>query len=138
MPPPPELQRLLQWLLQRPLQWLLQRLLQWLLQRLSSRCSRPSRHSCRNRCWLWQPLPPVREFSIRHCCYPGKTFTMIGEPDAPGVMPLAVADLFKLAEEEDESVWRFGLTYVEIYNERVKDLLNPEAKSDLEVAAAIR
>jgi len=63
----------------------------------------------------------------------GKTYTMMGAPEAPGVMPLAVSDLFNLVADDDDSTWRFGLTYVEIYNERVKDLLNPESKTDLEV-----
>ena len=27
--------------------------------------------------------------------------------------------------DKDDYKWRFSLTYVEIYNERVKDLLNP-------------
>lgn len=53
----------------------------------------------------------------------GKTYTMMGEPSAPGVMPLAVSDLFRFAAEDDDCTWRFGLTYVEIYNERVKDLV---------------
>jgi hypothetical protein len=40
-------------------------------------------------------------------------------------MPRAIHDLFKLAKASDEMNWRFSLTYVEIYNERIKDLLNP-------------
>ena len=57
---------------------------------------------------------------------------MMGEGDAPGVMPQAVSELFDAAAKDDEHDWRFGVTYVEIYNERVKDLLNPEA-AELEV-----
>ena len=57
---------------------------------------------------------------------------MMGEDGAPGVMPIAVKELFDSAAKDDEHDWRFGVTYVEIYNERVKDLLNPEA-AELEV-----
>eukprot|EP00965_Chrysotila_dentata_P242624 6204967-Pleurochrysis_carterae.AAC.2 len=63
----------------------------------------------------------------------GKTFTMMGTAEAPGVMPRAVGDLFDMAAEDDDNDWRFAITYVEIYNERVKDLLSPSSKVDLEV-----
>ena len=62
----------------------------------------------------------------------GKTFTMAGSQESPGVMPRAINDLFKIARGDDDKTWKFSLTYVEIYNERVKDLLNP-GKADLDV-----
>ncbi|QDZ23406.1 kinesin [Chloropicon primus] len=53
----------------------------------------------------------------------GKTHTMLGSVDDPGIMVLAFQNLFKSIEEDpDTSV---TLTYVEIYNEALKDLLNP-------------
>ena len=58
---------------------------------------------------------------------------MMGEDGAPGVMPIAVKELFDSAAKDDEHDWRFGVTYVEIYNERVKDLLAPETGHDLDV-----
>ena len=61
----------------------------------------------------------------------GKTFTMMGEDGAPGVMPIAVKNCSTRRRRRQHD-WRFGVTYVEIYNERVKDLLNPEA-AELEV-----
>jgi kinesin family protein 18/19 len=63
----------------------------------------------------------------------GKTFTMLGEAGAPGVMPAAVAEVMAAARNDDECEYSFGVTYVEIYNEKVKDLLNPHAAADLEV-----
>ena len=63
----------------------------------------------------------------------GKTYTMMGESAAPGVMPMAVQELFELSAKEDDYNWSFALTYVEIYNERVKDLLAPETGHDLDV-----
>ena len=62
----------------------------------------------------------------------GKTFTMAGTQESPGVMPRAISDLFKIARSADEMSWKFSLTYVEIYNERIKDLLNP-GRADLDV-----
>ena len=46
-------------------------------------------------------------------------------------MPIAVKELFDSAAKDDEHDWRFGVTYVEIYNERVKDLLNPEVELEV-------
>ena len=64
----------------------------------------------------------------------GKTFTMTGSAEHPGVMPRAIEELFsRAAKEKDELKWRFSLVYVEIYNERVKDLLNPMSGVDLDV-----
>ena len=62
----------------------------------------------------------------------GKTFTMAGTQEQPGVMPRAINDLFKIAKQNDELQWRFTMTYIEIYNERIKDLLNP-GTADLDV-----
>ena len=62
----------------------------------------------------------------------GKTYTMAGTQESPGVMPRAINDLFKIARASDEMTWKFSLTYVEIYNERIKDLLNP-GQGDLDV-----
>ena len=56
----------------------------------------------------------------------GKTYTMTGDAEQPGIMPRAISDLFAASTStKDDYKWRFSLTYVEIYNERVKDLLNP-------------
>ena len=58
---------------------------------------------------------------------------MAGDEAHPGVMPLAITDLFALSAEEDDFTWRFSMVYIEIYNERVKDLLAPETGHDLDV-----
>ena len=64
----------------------------------------------------------------------GKTYTMTGDAEQPGIMPRAISDLFAAStSEKDDYKWRFSLTYVEIYNERVKDLLNPMSGCDLDV-----
>eukprot|EP00357_Protocruzia_adherens_P008266 CAMPEP_0115016942 /NCGR_PEP_ID=MMETSP0216-20121206/27785_1 /TAXON_ID=223996 /ORGANISM="Protocruzia adherens, Strain Boccale" /LENGTH=259 /DNA_ID=CAMNT_0002387591 /DNA_START=38 /DNA_END=814 /DNA_ORIENTATION=+ len=55
----------------------------------------------------------------------GKTFTMLGSPESPGVLPCAIRDVFqgiKRDTENDYSVW---ISYLEIYNEQINDLLSP-------------
>uniref|UniRef100_UPI0037E7D403 kinesin-like protein KIF22 n=1 Tax=Semicossyphus pulcher TaxID=241346 RepID=UPI0037E7D403 len=58
----------------------------------------------------------------------GKTHTMLGSPEQPGVIPRAFREVFNLvkAKEEDEG-WDYsiGMSYLEIYNEKVLDLLSP-------------
>ncbi|XP_050506564.1 kinesin-like protein KIF18A isoform X2 [Diabrotica virgifera virgifera] len=56
----------------------------------------------------------------------GKTFTMTGTADNPGITFLTMTELFK-QQEELSTDWDFdlGITYLEVYNELVKDLLNP-------------
>eukprot|EP00312_Isochrysidales_sp_CCMP1244_P042941 CAMPEP_0202764932 /NCGR_PEP_ID=MMETSP1388-20130828/27125_1 /ASSEMBLY_ACC=CAM_ASM_000864 /TAXON_ID=37098 /ORGANISM="Isochrysis sp, Strain CCMP1244" /LENGTH=404 /DNA_ID=CAMNT_0049433451 /DNA_START=1 /DNA_END=1211 /DNA_ORIENTATION=- len=63
----------------------------------------------------------------------GKTHTMLGQPQEPGVMPEAVEELMAAALRDDDFDYKFGVSYVEIYNEKVKDLLNPDSQADLEV-----
>lgn len=56
----------------------------------------------------------------------GKTFTMEGRPDAPGMIPLAVQQVFDSATIlETERGWRFAfeVSHLEIYNESIRDLL---------------
>ena len=57
---------------------------------------------------------------------------MAGTQEQPGLMPRAINDLFKISKNDDEKNWKFSMTYVEIYNERIKDLLNP-GQADLDV-----
>ncbi|XP_030766173.1 kinesin-like protein KIF18A isoform X1 [Sitophilus oryzae] len=56
----------------------------------------------------------------------GKTYTMIGTEEFPGITFLTMKDLFSRKEElSSEREFELMLTYVEIYNEVVKDLLCP-------------
>ena len=56
----------------------------------------------------------------------GKTFTMTGTLDDPGVIPLTLDDLVLVAaEQKEEYDVKISMQYVEIYNEKLKDLLNP-------------
>ncbi|XP_078443124.1 P-loop containing nucleoside triphosphate hydrolases superfamily protein [Wolffia australiana] len=56
----------------------------------------------------------------------GKTYTMRGSPKELGIIPLAVHDLFKTIEECTDREFLVRMSYMEIYNEEINDLLAPE------------
>lgn len=61
----------------------------------------------------------------------GKTHTMLGSAEEPGVIPRAVCEVFKLVhskQEEEEWHYSIGMSYLEIYNEKVLDLLSPSSQ----------
>ncbi|XP_076007607.1 kinesin-like protein KIF22 [Genypterus blacodes] len=61
----------------------------------------------------------------------GKTHTMLGSPEEPGVIPHAVREVFNLVKAKDEDDgwdYRVGMSYLEIYNEKVLDLLSPSSQ----------
>lgn len=53
----------------------------------------------------------------------GKTHTMLGNGEEPGIMVRALADLFTIIETSKEKQFKIKLFYVEIYNETLRDLL---------------
>ncbi|EFJ38461.1 hypothetical protein SELMODRAFT_402396 [Selaginella moellendorffii] len=56
----------------------------------------------------------------------GKTYTMLGTVSQPGVMVLALKDLFsKLKDRSKDGDYLVSLSYLEVYNETVVDLLSP-------------
>ncbi|KAJ1284211.1 hypothetical protein BS78_03G187700 [Paspalum vaginatum] len=56
----------------------------------------------------------------------GKTYTMLGTIENPGVMVLAIKDLFsKVRQRSHDGNHSIQLSYLEIYNETVRDLLSP-------------
>ncbi|GJM93971.1 hypothetical protein PR202_ga10576 [Eleusine coracana subsp. coracana] len=56
----------------------------------------------------------------------GKTYTMLGTMENPGVMVLAIKDLFsKVRQRSYDGNHSIQLSYLEIYNETVRDLLSP-------------
>lgn len=54
----------------------------------------------------------------------GKTHTMHGEQKSPGVIPLAVKDVFGIIQETPEREFLLRVSYLEIYNEVINDLLD--------------
>lgn len=53
----------------------------------------------------------------------GKTFSMQGTATNPGVIPLAITDIFSYIRETPHREFLLRVSYLEIYNERINDLL---------------
>ncbi|XP_057686418.1 centromere-associated protein E isoform X6 [Corythoichthys intestinalis] len=53
----------------------------------------------------------------------GKTFTMMGSDNNPGIIPLAVDDVFQTIKKCPKKEFLLRVSYMEIYNETVTDLL---------------
>ena len=66
----------------------------------------------------------------------GKSYTMMGTKEEPGIIPKMCDELFeKLATFSHDKHFKFTVevSYLEIYFERVRDLLNPRNKKPLKV-----
>ena len=57
----------------------------------------------------------------------GKTFTMLGSPNNPGILPCVLRDIFlkikKKKNEKENIEFKVYCSYIEIYNENIHDLL---------------
>jgi len=58
----------------------------------------------------------------------GKTYTMTGTTETPGIMYLIIEDMFHQILEDSEKSYDIRVSYVEIYNEVIRDLLVPNSK----------
>ncbi|CAD7080608.1 unnamed protein product [Hermetia illucens] len=67
----------------------------------------------------------------------GKTYTMSGNPESPqtkGIIPNSFAHIFgHIAKAKDNQKFLVRVSYMEIYNEEVRDLLGKELNKSLEV-----
>ncbi|XP_031417392.1 kinesin-like protein KIF19 [Clupea harengus] len=58
----------------------------------------------------------------------GKTYTMLGTDKEPGIYVQTLNDLFRAIEEtSDDMQYSVSMSYLEIYNEIIRDLLNPSS-----------
>ncbi|XP_061667078.1 kinesin-like protein KIF19 isoform X2 [Syngnathoides biaculeatus] len=74
----------------------------------------------------------------------GKTYTMLGTDKEHGIYVRTLNDLFRAIEEtSDDMMYSVSMSYLEIYNEMIRDLLNPssgfldlreDAKGEIQVA----
>ncbi|KAJ3109900.1 hypothetical protein HK100_003228, partial [Physocladia obscura] len=62
----------------------------------------------------------------------GKTFTMSGDKSAPGIISLAINDIFTRISSAHDLTFTVKVSYLEIYNEIVNDLLTP-ANTNLKI-----
>ncbi len=58
----------------------------------------------------------------------GKTHTILGVKEAPGIIPCVLRDLFLLKQEKDRKC-SLKVSYNEIYNEKISDLLDLKDKN---------
>uniref|UniRef100_A0A8C3AFS7 Kinesin family member 13B n=1 Tax=Cyclopterus lumpus TaxID=8103 RepID=A0A8C3AFS7_CYCLU len=58
----------------------------------------------------------------------GKSYTMMGSGDQPGLIPRLCSALFERTQKEqrEEECFTVEVSYMEIYNEKVRDLLDPK------------
>ena len=47
----------------------------------------------------------------------GKTYTMLGRDDSPGIMAQALTELFqKMSQSEDDRIYKVTMSYLEVFN----------------------
>jgi len=66
----------------------------------------------------------------------GKSFTMQGIPDPPtqrGLTPRAFEHIFESVQTEDNAKYLIHASYLEIYNEEIRDLMGKDHKNKLDV-----
>ena len=65
----------------------------------------------------------------------GKSYSMMGGQDDRGVIPRACEELFEYVRSKTSDTLAFSVevSYMEIYNEKVRDLLNPRSQGNLRV-----
>eukprot|EP00731_Ephydatia_muelleri_P038375 Em0737g1a len=62
----------------------------------------------------------------------GKTHTMLGDASSPGVMFYTMLELYtKIYEHKEEKTCEVGVSYLEIYNETIRDLIVPSGALEL-------
>lgn len=56
----------------------------------------------------------------------GKTYTMLGTEEEPGIMFRTLHDLFiQISQTSNDLMYQVSMSYLEIYNELIRDLLSP-------------
>ncbi|GME84609.1 unnamed protein product [[Candida] boidinii] len=63
----------------------------------------------------------------------GKTYSMQGSENEIGIIPLAAEQIFTRVKRESllSKHYKISCSYLEIYNERIFDLLNPDSSNKL-------
>ncbi|MQL82026.1 hypothetical protein Taro_014479, partial [Colocasia esculenta] len=59
----------------------------------------------------------------------GKTHTMHGDQASPGIIPLAIKDVFSIIQDTPGCEFLLRVSYLEIYNEVINDLLDPTGQN---------
>ncbi|KAG8623753.1 hypothetical protein KVT40_008729 [Elsinoe batatas] len=72
------------------------------------------------------------------CTSTGKTFSMQGTAASPGIIPLAITDIFSYIREQPHREFLLRVAYLEIYNEKIYDLLSPNAGAGMQEDIKLR
>lgn len=67
----------------------------------------------------------------------GKTYTMLGDESNPGVMVLAAKEIFKKIASAADRLFLLRVGYIELYNERIYDLLGQTDKDNKQMELKI-
>lgn len=59
----------------------------------------------------------------------GKTHTMHGDQNSPGIIPQAIKDVFSIIQDTPGREFLLRVSYLEIYNEVINDLLDPTGQN---------
>lgn len=69
----------------------------------------------------------------------GKTFTMLGNKNCPGIIPNSFAHIFDhIAKCQQDKTFLVRVSYLEIYNEEIRDLLAKNPVHGLEIKMLFR
>lgn len=60
----------------------------------------------------------------------GKTYTLSGSEEEPGIIPRAMRDVFGFIRQNSSREYLLRCSYLEIYNENIHDLLAPPSMAD--------
>jgi hypothetical protein len=63
----------------------------------------------------------------------GKTHTIVGTETDPGIIYRTMKDLYLKIEQKKDVVFDVSLSYLEVYNEMIRDLLEPDTDASLDV-----
>eukprot|EP00127_Corallochytrium_limacisporum_P006334 Clim_evm45s225 gene=Clim_evmTU45s225 len=64
----------------------------------------------------------------------GKTHTMHGNPECPGITIKALRHIFQLTAASQDREYLLRVSYMEIYNENIRDLLEPRNSRNLKIS----
>ena len=78
-------------------------------------------------------------FNVSLMCYgqtgSGKTYTLDGcdEYDVPGMKEMALREIIRMVKGRSEGVYEYqlGMSVVEVYNEKIRDLLDLESNVEI-------
>ena len=72
-------------------------------------------------------IPPLGTLFAYGQTSSGKTYTMTGTETSPGIIPYALQEVFEYISKTENREFLLRVSYMEIYNEIITDLLQPKS-----------